>query len=273
MFFSGACSDAGPASLLSAQTDDVTNSRYKWASRIAGSVWGADCRLLCSHAVLSSLPSTFSDPPRCADMAEAFVGTWNLVKSENFDEYMKELGKWARQHACKGRWEQRLLHACENGAKGSFTECSKSPTMRKQKGGGRDGELRWKTNVVWREYRDEGRRWERGMKKEMWLTTWQKCWRMEGPFTNAGIVSMAPFYTHTLWMTLEGCSLSEVIEDDRLVKQQMRQGFLKGCWNECVVTMHWFFFFEQATHGLCDLSSDININSKVLADGCTFPVG
>lgn len=26
-------------------------------------------------------------------MAEAFVGTWNLVSSENFDEYMKELGE------------------------------------------------------------------------------------------------------------------------------------------------------------------------------------
>ncbi|CAG10013.1 unnamed protein product, partial [Tetraodon nigroviridis] len=25
-------------------------------------------------------------------MAEAFAGTWNLVKSEKFDEYMKELG-------------------------------------------------------------------------------------------------------------------------------------------------------------------------------------
>ncbi|XP_075872180.1 fatty acid-binding protein, heart [Nelusetta ayraudi] len=25
-------------------------------------------------------------------MAEAFVGTWNLLNSENFDEYMKELG-------------------------------------------------------------------------------------------------------------------------------------------------------------------------------------
>uniref|UniRef100_H3DHV8 Cellular retinoic acid-binding protein 1 n=2 Tax=Tetraodon nigroviridis TaxID=99883 RepID=H3DHV8_TETNG len=27
-----------------------------------------------------------------AAMAEAFAGTWNLVKSEKFDEYMKELG-------------------------------------------------------------------------------------------------------------------------------------------------------------------------------------
>uniref|UniRef100_A0A4W6CXV9 Cellular retinoic acid-binding protein 1 n=2 Tax=Lates calcarifer TaxID=8187 RepID=A0A4W6CXV9_LATCA len=26
------------------------------------------------------------------DMAEAFVGTWNLKESENFDDYMKELG-------------------------------------------------------------------------------------------------------------------------------------------------------------------------------------
>uniref|UniRef100_A0A8C5EJZ8 Cellular retinoic acid-binding protein 1 n=2 Tax=Gouania willdenowi TaxID=441366 RepID=A0A8C5EJZ8_GOUWI len=27
-----------------------------------------------------------------ANMAEAFVGTWNLKTSENFDEYMKDLG-------------------------------------------------------------------------------------------------------------------------------------------------------------------------------------
>jgi fatty acid-binding protein 4 len=26
-------------------------------------------------------------------MVESFVGTWKLVSSENFDDYMKELGK------------------------------------------------------------------------------------------------------------------------------------------------------------------------------------
>lgn len=48
---------------------------------------------VCCCAVLSSLPSTFSVLLHCADMAEAFVGTWNLLKSEKFDDYMRELGK------------------------------------------------------------------------------------------------------------------------------------------------------------------------------------
>lgn len=48
---------------------------------------------VCCCSALSSLPSTFSVLLRCADMAEAFVGTWNLLRSEKFDEYMKGLGK------------------------------------------------------------------------------------------------------------------------------------------------------------------------------------
>ena len=31
-----------------------------------------------------------------AEMAEAFVGTWNLKETKNFDEYMKALGR----HVC-----------------------------------------------------------------------------------------------------------------------------------------------------------------------------
>lgn len=64
-------------------------------------------------------------------MAEAFVGTWNLISSEKFDDYMKELGECAvcrvrlREHVnmrVKGRWMLTLLFAapCEIGAKWSF---------------------------------------------------------------------------------------------------------------------------------------------------------
>lgn len=31
-----------------------------------------------------------------ANMVEKFVGTWKMVSSENFDEYMKALGMWTR---------------------------------------------------------------------------------------------------------------------------------------------------------------------------------
>lgn len=53
-------------------------------------------------------------------MAEAFVGTWNLILSEKFDDYMKELGECVvfgvhlGEHACwrvKGRWMLPTLHA------------------------------------------------------------------------------------------------------------------------------------------------------------------
>lgn len=44
-------------------------------------------------------------------MAEAFVGTWNLISSEKFDEYMKELGEsvvfdvhLGEHGGVKGRW-------------------------------------------------------------------------------------------------------------------------------------------------------------------------
>lgn len=61
---------------------------------------------LFSHSVApSSLCSLSHTHPRtvsrtsflhtAADMAEVFVGTWNLKESEKFDEYMKELGKCA----------------------------------------------------------------------------------------------------------------------------------------------------------------------------------
>lgn len=32
-------------------------------------------------------------------MVDAFVGTWKLVDTANFDEYMKALGEWARLRA------------------------------------------------------------------------------------------------------------------------------------------------------------------------------
>lgn len=32
-------------------------------------------------------------------MVDAFVGTWKLVDTQNFDEYMKALGEWARLRA------------------------------------------------------------------------------------------------------------------------------------------------------------------------------
>ncbi|NXE43737.1 FABPH protein, partial [Ptilorrhoa leucosticta] len=32
-------------------------------------------------------------------MVDAFVGTWKLVDTNNFDEYMKALGEWARLRA------------------------------------------------------------------------------------------------------------------------------------------------------------------------------
>ncbi|XP_026155413.1 fatty acid-binding protein, heart [Mastacembelus armatus] len=47
-----------------------------------------------SHTLTQSLTQslTASPPFTTADMAEAFVGTWNLKESDKFDEYMKELG-------------------------------------------------------------------------------------------------------------------------------------------------------------------------------------
>lgn len=113
--------NAGPAHW---PVGDVRNSRYKSASGRAAPFWGAGSptRQSCSSLDLLTL---------AVDMAEAFVGTWNLMTSEKFDDYMKELGECEafgvhlREHACarvKGRWMLPTLHAaaCGNGAKGSF---------------------------------------------------------------------------------------------------------------------------------------------------------
>lgn len=34
--------------------------------------------------------------PEAANMVEKFVGTWKMVSSENFDDYMKAIGRRAR---------------------------------------------------------------------------------------------------------------------------------------------------------------------------------
>lgn len=47
-------------------------------------------------------------------MCDAFVGTWKMVSSENFDDYMKEVGK---QDVAEG-WARTLLWTI--GASGCF---------------------------------------------------------------------------------------------------------------------------------------------------------
>lgn len=47
----------------------------------------------------SSLPGRRTTPQKALAMCDALVGTWKLVSSENFDDYMKEVGKdvhWGR---------------------------------------------------------------------------------------------------------------------------------------------------------------------------------
>lgn len=104
-----------PPLLLTAPLQRPVTSRTAGispASRIAAQLCGADTRSppplllllpllpLCSLSHTHAHTHTRSEPPSClrsytlsAEMAGEFVGTWNLLKSENFDEYMKELGE------------------------------------------------------------------------------------------------------------------------------------------------------------------------------------
>lgn len=50
---------------------------------------------LSKHTPFHSPSCLHSSTLAAADMAEAFVGKWNLLTSENFEDYMKELGKCA----------------------------------------------------------------------------------------------------------------------------------------------------------------------------------
>lgn len=140
--------------------------------------WGAGSPSRQSCSTLALLPLT-------ADMAEAFVGTWNLLSSEKFDDYMKELGECAVfgvhlggeacVRACQGEMDaadaagSRMWKWSKRGLLGVFKMHSSGEED------GRDAGLRWKSNVDRR--RMDGGREGWGWTREEWLTTWQKCWR------------------------------------------------------------------------------------------------
>ncbi|KAL2080759.1 hypothetical protein ACEWY4_024552 [Coilia grayii] len=72
---------------LSRLVDDITNSRYESTNCIRACLGGCFSPSLLSYLIVLSASFEISH-----NMAEAFVGTWNLKESKNFDDYMRELG-------------------------------------------------------------------------------------------------------------------------------------------------------------------------------------
>ncbi|XP_062385005.1 fatty acid-binding protein, heart [Sardina pilchardus] len=64
--------------------------------------------LFLSHSPLSALEVSHN-------MAEAFVGTWNLKESKNFDDYMKALGVGFATRQVGGMTKPTTIIALENG--------------------------------------------------------------------------------------------------------------------------------------------------------------
>lgn len=204
---------------------DVTNSRYKSASRNAAPVSGAD-----------STGSSFSLCPRL--VAPHSVQIWLKLLLEHGTSFpaknsMSTWRSWVSVRFAASTYGSTW--ACVRRGGGCWRCCSQPHEKLEQNWVSRCLKQSIKrSNVVrTRMHGRRGRRWEGGIEREEWLTTWQNCWRRgRGPL-GVGAIKAAPLwgqhewphFTPTMWTaSYEGCTLmSWGAEDGPMWRNKWRE--------------------------------------------------